>query len=190
MLPKAWLVPSAALVGSPQETLAALQNPAFNPRLHGAGGILPRRSRWLKPQCAPCPGLPARCECQRYEGEQIDLEAMVAMNSMLVLGEKYYKGWRATVDGKAAEIYPVDHVLRGIYLPPGSHRSSSSSPPVQGRQIPDPDVCALFPSDDRQGSYEGKSRDTNEGRSSGIFRAAGTWNRQQLYRLFRGKASG
>jgi uncharacterized membrane protein YfhO len=37
------------------------------------------------------------------------------------LGEKYYKGWKASVDGNRAEIYPVDHLLRGVYLTPGEH---------------------------------------------------------------------
>ena len=58
----------------------------------------------------------------RYEGERIDLEAAVGINSLLVLGEKYYKGWRATVNGKQAEIFPVNHVLRGVYLTPGTHK--------------------------------------------------------------------
>ena len=26
------------------------------------------------------------------------------------------------MDGKPVEIYPVDHVLRGVYLTPGTHR--------------------------------------------------------------------
>ncbi len=44
-----------------------------------------------------------------------------ARNVLLVLGEKYFRGWRATVDGKKTEIYPVDHILRGVYLTPGTH---------------------------------------------------------------------
>jgi uncharacterized membrane protein YfhO len=47
---------------------------------------------------------------------------MNLQNTLLVLGEKYYKGWKATVDGKSAEVVPVDHVLRGVYLTPGTHR--------------------------------------------------------------------
>ena len=57
-----------------------------------------------------------------YESGKIGLDADVALNSMMVLGEKFYKGWRATVDGKETEIYPVDHVLRGVYLTPGKHQ--------------------------------------------------------------------
>ncbi len=42
-------------------------------------------------------------------------------NALLVLGEKYYKGWKATVDGKPTDIVLVNHILRGVYLPPGTH---------------------------------------------------------------------
>ena len=57
-----------------------------------------------------------------YEANRIAGEADVAANSLLVLGEKFYRGWRATVDGAPAEIRRVDYVLRGIYLSPGRHR--------------------------------------------------------------------
>ena len=43
------------------------------------------------------------------------------MNTLLVLGEKFYKGWKATVDGKSTTIYPVNYILRGVYLTPGKH---------------------------------------------------------------------
>ena len=56
-----------------------------------------------------------------YEGEQVDIKATTSVNSLLVLGDKYYRGWKATVDGKPAEIHRVDYVLRGIYLTPGKH---------------------------------------------------------------------
>jgi len=120
VLPKAWLVPSAALVVSAQETLGALQNPAFDPRLIALVESAPPIP--MANPNAPLPGSPGQVQVLHYEGARIDLDAEAAMNSMLVLGEKYYKGWRATVDGKATEIYPVDHVLRGVYLTPGKHK--------------------------------------------------------------------
>ncbi len=41
---------------------------------------------------------------------------------MLVLSEMYYPGWKATVNGKQSEIYPVDGALRGIEVSAGPNR--------------------------------------------------------------------
>lgn len=120
VLPKAWLAPTAVLVESADHTLAALQNPAFDPRLVALVESVPPIP--LAGPSTAVSGPAGEVRVARYQRESIELEAAVAINSMLVLGEKYYKGWRATVDGKETEIYPVDHVLRGIYLTPGKHR--------------------------------------------------------------------
>lgn len=122
VLPKAWLAPVALQVEKPEEMLAALQSPQFNPRTMALVETPPpipvaKDPKWSAPADAA-----GQARVTRYEAERIDVDAAVKLNSLLVLGEKYYKGWKATVDGKVAEIYPVDHVLRGIYLTPGSHK--------------------------------------------------------------------
>jgi hypothetical protein len=118
VLPKAWLVPAVEVLAEPQQQLMVLRNPAFDPRrvalvesppplpLGVAGGALP----------------PGEVTISRYSGERIDLVAKTSANMLLVLGEKYYQGWRATVDGKESPIVPVNHVLRGVYLPAGNHQ--------------------------------------------------------------------
>ncbi|MBK8691206.1 MAG: YfhO family protein [Deltaproteobacteria bacterium] len=40
---------------------------------------------------------------------------------MLVVGEPWYPGWRASVDGRPAELLRVDLALRGVALGPGAH---------------------------------------------------------------------
>ena len=120
VLPKAWLAPAVALVASSQETLGALQHPKFDPRALALVESAPP-IQMADPRASAL-GSPGQARVLHYESTRIDLDAEPSMNSMLVLGEKYYKGWRATVDGKDTEIYPVDHVLRGIYLTPGKHK--------------------------------------------------------------------
>ncbi|TWJ13382.1 YfhO family protein [Geobacter argillaceus] len=119
VMPKAWLVPSVLSVAQPQQALGIMQSPQFDPRrlaLVESPPSLPM----APPESAPAAGV-GTVQLKRYEGEHIDLAASTAANALLVLGEKYYKGWKATVDGKPAEIQRVDYILRGVYLPPGNH---------------------------------------------------------------------
>ena len=118
VLPKAWLVPAAALIQNSQQVIGALQDPAFDPRQFALVESAPP----IPMASSAVAGSPGQVRVTRYQGETIDLDAEAAANSMLILGEKYYKGWHATVDGKTTEIYPVDHVLRGVYLTPGKHK--------------------------------------------------------------------
>jgi hypothetical protein len=120
VLPKAWLVPTAVVVPDARQALGFLQDPRFDPRMIALVESPPPIP--MATPDAPPPLVPGGVQVLHYEGEKIDLAAQVGVNSMLVLGEKFYKGWRATVDGKPVEIYPVNHVLRGIYLTPGNHK--------------------------------------------------------------------
>ena len=119
VLPKGWLVPAAAVIGDPQQTLALLQSPGFDPRRVALVESPPPIP--LADPRASVAGAPGTVSVTRYEGEHIDLTAETPRNALLVLGEKYAKGWRATVDGSPAVIYPVDRILRGVYLTPGRH---------------------------------------------------------------------
>jgi hypothetical protein len=118
VLPKAWLVPSVALSPDPRQRVGIMsQDPDFNPGLVALVESPPPLE--LAPYRQLAGAGSARVES--YGTNQIKVSAQASANCLLVLGEKYYKGWYATVDGKDAQIYPVDHVLRGVYLTPGKH---------------------------------------------------------------------
>lgn len=120
VLPKAWLVPSAIVVADRPQQMSILTNPSFNPRKIAFVESEPVLT--LTPIGAPAPETLGAVSVKTYENERIVLDAATTQNSLLVVGEKYYKGWRAHVDGIKTEIYPVDRVLRGVYLAPGTHR--------------------------------------------------------------------
>jgi hypothetical protein len=119
VLPKAWLVPSVVVVPDRNERVTLLLNPAFYPEKLAIVEATPP-VQLVPPGTAA--GAPGSVATRKYSNEVIELEARVAGNALLVLSEKYYKGWKAYVDGKPTDIYPVNHVLRGIYLTPGTHR--------------------------------------------------------------------
>jgi hypothetical protein len=50
----------------------------------------------------------------------VKLSAPAPAGAALVASENYYPGWRATVDGKPAEVYRTNYVLMGVPLPAGA----------------------------------------------------------------------
>ncbi len=120
VLPKGWLVPAAAVITDPGQALGILRDPRFDPRQVALVETPPPVP--LADPNAPGTGSAGDVSITRYESNHISVIAHTGGNALLVLGEKYFRGWTATVDGKRAEIYPVDHILRGLYLTPGNHR--------------------------------------------------------------------
>ncbi|MEA5115598.1 MAG: YfhO family protein [Geobacteraceae bacterium] len=119
VLPKGWLVPSAGVLKEPGRVMELLQSPAFDPRRFAVVET-PPPIPLADPNEPPVTGTGA-VAVTRYKGGDIRIEADASRNALLVLGEKYFRGWRATVDGRGAEIYPVNHVLSGVYLAKGKH---------------------------------------------------------------------
>jgi hypothetical protein len=94
-----------------------MQDPLFNPRQTALVESAPPI-----PLNQPFAGSPGDVRVIRYEGERIELTATTKSNSLLVLGDKFYSGWKASVDGASTTIYPVNYILRGVYLTPGTHK--------------------------------------------------------------------
>ena len=54
--------------------------------------------------------------------KQLEYHAKVAGQRMAVFSEVYYPyGWKATIDGKPADLYRVDYMLRAVAIPAGEH---------------------------------------------------------------------
>lgn len=119
--PKAWLVPSVAVVTDPQQRLGILANAQdFKPEQVALVESSPPIQLEAYPSLTSSPT--GRANVTVYEANRIVVEAQALTNCLLVIGEKYYRWWYASVDGKKAEIIPVNHILRGVYLSPGNHR--------------------------------------------------------------------
>jgi hypothetical protein len=121
-LPRAWLAPDARVL----EEGVMLQVIRT--------GILPDGSKWDPLQTALVEArLPAalapdagdgRVEITRYEANRVNLQTHSGGNSILVLSENDYPGWRVYVDGQSADLVRVNYALRGVMLGAGDHQVS------------------------------------------------------------------
>lgn len=57
----------------------------------------------------------------RSDNSNIEVEATLDGDGMLILAESYYPGWKARVDGKEVKILPVNINQRGVLLKTGRH---------------------------------------------------------------------
>jgi hypothetical protein len=53
---------------------------------------------------------------------RLNIVADLACKGMVVVSDNYFPGWKATVDGKPAEIHAAYLSLRGVVVPAGRHR--------------------------------------------------------------------
>jgi len=115
-LPRAFVTYRMRQAPPAEELLARLSHSDFDPLVEsyvegdaglGASGPAPPR------------GKPAAI--LRDEPTRVEIEAELEAPGLLVLADSYYPGWRATVDGKPAEILPTNHLFRGVPVPAGRH---------------------------------------------------------------------
>jgi hypothetical protein len=100
-LPRAWVVPSLSNVSGDWATqLVALADQSA--RAIAAGD--------------------ATAQITRYEPDRIELEAQLPDDGVLVLGEIWYPGWQAMVDGEAQTVEQIAGILRGVSLTEGTHQ--------------------------------------------------------------------
>lgn len=56
-----------------------------------------------------------------FDNDAISYESSSAGNHVAVFSEVYYKDWKATIDGKPADYFKTNYVLRGMVIPAGKH---------------------------------------------------------------------
>ncbi len=130
-LPRAWLAESAVVAESTEETLRLFESPAFDP---ATTVVLPR----ALPEPLPAPTRPtadptaapnagaARADAGtarvlEHAPDHVRVATDADRRAMLVLADNYYDGWEAAIDGEPAPVHRVNHTLRGVLVPAGSH---------------------------------------------------------------------
>jgi hypothetical protein len=115
-LPRAFVTHRLRNALAPEELLARLARPEFDPLLESYVEGAPEL-----PSSDGAPrGTPATIV---RDGESVvEIEATLAADGLVVLADAFYPGWRATVDGVPAPIYATNYLFRGVPVVRGTHR--------------------------------------------------------------------
>ena len=112
-LPRAYAVHRTKIVPEDEAAIAAMADPAFDPAhaaILAAGIEMDER-----------PPAPPQVTVTAYRPQEIVLQAALHAPGYLVLGDTWYPGWRATVDGERAAIERANLHFRAVYLDEGTH---------------------------------------------------------------------
>ncbi len=114
VLPRAFVAYRASVPGDDARLAARLTDGAFDPS---------REVLLEKPPPFPVERdlamTPARITTAARH--RLVIEADAQAPGMLFVGDAHYPGWRATVDGKPAELYRADWAFRAVAVPAGRH---------------------------------------------------------------------
>ncbi len=125
-LGNAWFVKNIDWVNSPDEEINALNsvNPATT-------AIIDKRfEKTLNGFTPNGTDSTATIRLTKYEPNQLVYTASATKAELAVFSEIYYPGWKATIDGKEAEIIRTDYVLRALVIPAGTHEIEFSFHPA------------------------------------------------------------
>ena len=112
-LPRAWFVDEVEFLPNSEDIFRRLNSIEFDPQktaIVETGGL-----SFEKPT-------QSNVDVLEYDLHNIKFSAETDKEGLLVVSEIYYPaGWNAYIDGKKVDIIPVNYILRGVVVPPGSH---------------------------------------------------------------------
>lgn len=114
-LPRAYVVYAAEHIPDDAQAVGRLLDESFDLR-----NTAITANQLDLPIEVPIPATPA--EIVVYEDTRVVINASAVQQGLLLLGDQFYPGWQARIDGRPATVYRVNHVMRGVVLPPGDHQ--------------------------------------------------------------------
>ncbi|MBM3264247.1 MAG: YfhO family protein [candidate division Zixibacteria bacterium] len=117
VMPRAFITPEARILPSPQEALAVLSDPAFDPR---------KTVLLEKTPVFPSPASPTSVDSDSvritgYKPDLVEIEVR-SQGGFLVLTDTWYPGWKAFVDGVEHPILRANYLFRAVPVASGLHR--------------------------------------------------------------------
>jgi hypothetical protein len=120
VLPRAFIVHQAEVVGGDDEAVTLMKDASFDP-----AATLVRLRRGTEPPGPFTAGEPSpneQVEIISYRPEQVEITTKLDSPGWLVLTDAFYPGWQAAIDGQAADILQVNIMFRAVEVPAGEHR--------------------------------------------------------------------
>jgi len=117
-LPRAWLVKDYKVMDS-IAILLKMMTKDFHPDREA---LLEEELPHFSPLSQRGEGKKGRVEFISETNNRLLLQARVEEDSLLILSDTYYPGWKAFVDGEKTKIYRADYTFRAIPLSAGPHR--------------------------------------------------------------------
>ena len=68
------------------------------------------------------PATEDRVRLLTYTARQVEIEVETSSPGLLVLGDTYFPGWKAEVDGEMVSIHRTNYLLRGVWVGSGRQR--------------------------------------------------------------------
>ncbi|MEK7813007.1 MAG: YfhO family protein [Candidatus Desantisbacteria bacterium] len=118
-LTRAFFVPEATVVANKKEAFYYIMRPKFNPAKEVV--IFEKAGNSHKLQTSDCkPSNQVRIDS--YQPNRVVVQAKTNTSGFLFLGDTYYPGWKAFVDGKETKIYRANYIFRAIEIDSGAHK--------------------------------------------------------------------
>ncbi len=127
-LPRAFVVGAQQPVDGANAAFEAVTDPSFRAR-----EVAVTEERLAGLPEAPAAGGGGSARIVSYEPERVVVRARSRGPGLLVLGDNYYPGWKAEVDGRPVAIERVDYLFRGVPIGAGEHEVEFRYEPLSWR---------------------------------------------------------
>jgi hypothetical protein len=113
-VPRAYVVNQAIVEKDSLKALRRLSDPEFDPSKQVV--------LYDDVEVRATPSLMARVDIQHYTNNKVTIHTETAEDSIFVLADSIYPGWKAFIDGKETKILRANHFYRAVVLPKGEHQ--------------------------------------------------------------------
>jgi hypothetical protein len=114
--PRAYVVHAVKVIPERDRVFEELLSPGFDPAATAIVAEAPPAPLASPDTRSPLPRFVA------YAAERVALDATLEAPGLLVLGDVWFPGWKAFVDGRETAVYATNYVMRGVFVPAGRHK--------------------------------------------------------------------